>query len=238
VDITFDEMICQPNILIPRDSSYPYKSATYWVPWMHPNGLYEFKILQHVPHSELNEGDSEYRFIGTINFAVKDPGMAMVFLQMGYNENKELTISITNVLSGEESVNYIGINHYASISMKYPLRVKRTKDRGAVEKIPPSEETLTKFSNWAIMVRDLIQTKAENYPISIMQILQILDEVSFLLRKGEVKTEYVKLCNTLDTLIWNASSKGILEKKEYTELNNRLNEFKRELFRIRLVNRF
>jgi hypothetical protein len=205
---------------------------------MHPNGLYEFKILQHIPRSELNKGDSEYRFIGTVNFAVQNPGMAMVFLQMGYNENKELTISITNVLSGEESVNYIGINHYASISMKYPLRVKRNKDRGIVEKIPPSDETLSKFSGWAKMVRDLIQTKADNYPISIMQIQQILDEVSFLLKKGEVNKEYVTLCNTLDTLIWNASSKGILEQKEYTELNNRLNEFKRELFRIRLVNNY
>jgi hypothetical protein len=239
VEIRELEMIYRPNILVPRDSAYPFLSDPYWIRWTNLNGLYEFKIIQHMPESELRDGDAEYRFIGMLNFAVKNPQHTLVIVQMGYNQNKELVVSITNVLSNEEHVTYVGINHYASISMKYPLVVKRNyRDVSKIENVPPSEETLNQFTKWCKVVQGFVQKKVDHYPISQMLIQQILDEINLIMEKADLVKEYVQLCNTVDTLIWNSSSKGLLTKKEYNEMINRLNAFKSELFNVRLAENY
>ena len=53
IEIDAEEMTYTPNILVPRDSGYPVRSRHYMIPWINLGGLFEFKILQHVPDSEF-----------------------------------------------------------------------------------------------------------------------------------------------------------------------------------------
>lgn len=88
IEIGDEQMTYRPNILVPRDSTYPFKSKPYMIPWINLYGLFEFKIIQHVPKSEIQQFGFEYRFVGIQKFAVRNPNMCMVVFQMGYNANK------------------------------------------------------------------------------------------------------------------------------------------------------
>jgi molecular chaperone DnaK len=234
LEITDDLIIYSPNILVPRDSPYPFKSKPYLIQWVNLNGLFEFKIIQHVPKSEIDHSGYEFRFMGIVRFAVKNPNMSMVIFQMGYNANKELVVTIENALSSSEFAAYVGINNFACIGMNYPLSVKRPLniDRARVRKTQPSIETLEKFINWGQVITGFIQKKVDDIKISQMLVQQILDEINLLLKKPEIKSEYEQLYTKLNSLIWNSSTKGLLIQNEFNELNTRLNEFQNELFKI------
>lgn len=233
IEIGDEQMIYRPNILVPRDSTYPFKSKPYMIPWINLHGLFEFKIIQHVPKSEIQQFGFEYRFVGIQKFAVRNPNMCMVVFQMGYNANKELEVTIKNALT-TESVTYIGINNFACIGMNYPLTVKRPPDvdKSKIKKTPPSPETLDRFIKWVQVTIGFIQRKVDNYPIPQMLISQILDEIGQLLRRGDPRSDYEMLYTKLNGLIWNSNSRGLLTQGEYIELANRLTEFESELFRI------
>ena len=234
-DVKIDDewMTYKPNILVPRDSTYPFKCKPYMIKWTNLNGLFEFKIIQHVPKSEIQQFGYEYRFMGIQKFAVINPNICMVILQMGYNANKELEVTIKNALS-TESVSYVGINQNICIGMNYPLKVKRNGPIPPIKIIPPSAETLDRFIKWVKVTIGFIQRKIDNHPIPQMLISQNLDEASRLLNRGNPKLYYKDIFNNLNSLIWNSNNRGILIQSEYNELNNRLSEFESEFFRISL----
>lgn len=234
LEISEEQMIFRPNILVPRDSAYPFKSKPYMVQWINLHGLFEFKIIQHVPKSEIQQFGYEYRFMGIQKFAVKNPHMCMVAFQMGYNANKELEVNITNALNPKESTKYVGVNQSTCIGMNYPLSVKRPPDmdKSKVKKVMPSAETIEKFIKWVQTTTGFVQRKVDNYPIPQMMITQLLDEVNMLLRKGDPKSDYEGIYTKLNSLIWNSNSRGLLIQNEYIELTNHLTEFEGELFRI------
>lgn len=236
LEISEEQMIFSPNILVPRDSAYPFKSKRYMIQWINLHGLFEFKIIQHVPKSEIQQFGYEYRFMGIQKFAVKNPHMCMVAFQMGYNANKELEVNITNALNPKESTNYVGVNQSTCIGMNYPLSVKRPPDmdKSKVKKVMPSAETIEKFIKWVQTTTGFVQRKVDNYPIPQMMITQLLDEINMLLRKGNPKSEYEGIYTKLNSLIWNSNSRGLLTQNEYIELTNHLSEFEGELFRLSL----
>jgi hypothetical protein len=237
IEIGDELMIYRPNILVPRDSVYPFKSKPCLIQWINLNGLFEFKILQHVPKSEIQNFGYEYRFIGILKFAVKNLNFCLVTIQMGYNANKELEVMIKNAYTSE-SASYIGMNNYACIGMNYPLSVKRSIGFGGPPKpikIQPSPETIERFIKWVRVIIGFIQKKNDNYPITQMLISQISDEINMLLKKEDTKSEYEQIYTKINSLIWNSSSKGLLTKSEFNELNIRLCEFESELFRIKSI---
>lgn len=233
IEIDNEQVIYRPNILIPRDSPYPIKSKPYIIPWINLHGLYEFKIIQHIPKSETKQFGYEYKFMGILKFAVKEPNMCMVILQMGYNINKELEVSIKNALT-TESVTYVGIHNFACIGMDYPLTIKRPPDfdKIKIKKATPSPETLDKFIKWGEVTIGFIQRKLDNFMMPQMLISQIVEEIERILKKGNPKSNYEMLYTKLNSLVWNSNSRGLLTQEEYVELTGQLAEFESELFRI------
>lgn len=231
-----------PKVLIPRDSPYPFKSEQYVLDWMTFNGLYDFKLIQHIPKSELQQSGYEYKFIGTQKFAVKDPNMCNVVFQMGYNANKELEVTIKNALS-TESITYVGINQFSCIGLKYPRVVKKApgpKGKGEEsngierkpQKIPPSTAALEEFVKWVQITIGFVQRKLDNHPTRQMLITQILDELERLLKKTDSMSEYESIYTKAHNLIWNSSSSGLLTQSEFRDLNTQLSTHEIELFRI------
>ena len=216
-----------PKILIPRDSPYPFKSEQYVLEYMTFSGLYDFKIVQHVPKSEFQQSGYEYKFIGIQKFAVKNPNMCEVILQMGYNANKELEVTIKNALT-TESVPYVGINQFSCTGLKYPRIEKRppkppapdSKGSGSnglerkPQKVSPSPEAHDKFIKWVLATIVFVERKVDNHPTPQMLISQILDEIRSLLRK-DPKSECASIYTKLNGLIWNASSRGLLTQSEF-----------------------
>jgi len=235
-DIEFgdEQMTYIPRILIPRDSTYPFKSEHYGLEWTNFSGLFEFKIIQQLPKSEVQQSNRhEYRFVGIQKFAVKNPNICTVVFQMGYNANKELEVTIKNALS-TEAVTYVGINNFTCIGMNYPLTVKKQPDvaRSNIKKVSPSPETVNKFFKWTQTTIGFIQRKLDNYPIPQMLISQQIDEIERLLKRTDTKPEFEAIYTKLNSLIWNSNSRGLFERTEYNELTKHLSEYESELFRI------
>ena len=233
IDINGEHMTYTPSILIPKDSGYPYSSAPHLINWVNTLGLFEIKILQHVPESETRQFGYEYKFIGIQKFAVKNPRNCMVSIQMGYSENKELIVTIKNILS-DESVTYHGMSQSACIGMNYPLKVQRPPhiDQKEARKIAPAAETLEKFTAWARATAQYVHRKLDNSPLPHMLVAQLLDETESLCKETGANNEYEKLYTKLNSLIWNANSHCVLTQNEYTDLINRLVEQEGMLFRI------
>jgi hypothetical protein len=235
IEVTeFDEqeIAYKPNILVPRDSPYPYRSTQYRLPWYNSAGLFEFKIIQQIPLSEINQGMQQYRFVGIQRFAVKTPKSAVILIQMGYNENKELEVSIRNAATNE-SVMYVGFGQFNSIGMDYPMKVKKPPEmsKSDVKKLPPSIEVCEAFEKWSQSVSGYLRRKVDGYPVPQMLISQILDEVAGLLSKHDAATSYEALYTKVNSLLWNAHSRGLLTQLEYSELEYRLAEHESSLFR-------
>jgi molecular chaperone DnaK len=221
-----------PKMLVPKDSPYPFRSGQYKLGWTNTYGLFEIKIIQQVPSSEIAQLGYEYRFMGIQKFAVKNPGNCSVVFQMGYNANRELEVNIRNILSNE-SVTYVGINQYACIGMDYPLSVKLEPDiaKSGGKKTEPSKETLDRLEKWTGIVVGFIRRKADGYPVPQMMLTQIMDEIGSLLNKENPGRDYEIIYTKLNSLIWNANSRGLLKQEEYSEIFNRLTDFEGELFR-------
>ncbi len=228
------ERTMQPVILIPRDSPYPFRSEYHQIGWTNRLGLYELKIIQQVPKSEENGLGYEYRFMGIQKFAVKNPSFCRAAVQMGYNSNKELEVTIRNMLT-DEAVTYVGINQYACIGIKYPLIVREPTYIGIeVKKQAPAAETLDRFYNWAKTASGFLRRKAESYMIPQMLVMQVLDELERMLQKDSGSMEFEIIYTRLNSLLWNANSRGLLSRDEYNDLTERLSSFESELFRVRL----
>lgn len=233
VEIDYDVMRHDPAILVPRDSNYPYRSKHHIIQWTNSSGLFEFKILQQVPKSEVEQFGYEYKFVGIQKFAVKNPNLCMIAIQMGYNANKELEVTFTDTFSGE-AVTYQGVIQSACIGMNYPLSVKRPPHiRGkSLRRVQPGEDTLQDFAKWAEVTTGYIQRKLENHPMPHMPLTQKLDEVGILLKKENTQVRYEAMFTQINSLIWNANSSGILSQDEYIELVNHLTSYEEELFRV------
>lgn len=258
IEVGVDEMLYKPHILVPPDSPYPFKSEQYLLPWTNMRGLFEFKIIQQVPESEAKQSGHEYRFIGTQKFTVDTPENCLVAIQMGYNDNKELEVSIRN-LNSMEAETYVGLNQFNSIGLDYrPVpkseapfpggkaadggsqdvarRVKRPPDIGqsqAVKKQPPSTETLEAFGKWVQqVVLNFVLRKVENHPVPQMLLSQQLDEIDRLLKKGNLSSDYHTIFTKVNSLLWNCNSRGLLTQDEYRELNDHLTTYESDLFRI------
>lgn len=224
------------SILLPRDSSYPARSRDVAISWTILTGVFEFKIIQHVPNSEVADFGYEYRFVGIQKFAVRNPNLCMVVLQMGYNANRELEVTIRNALSSE-SVAYVGIGQSVSVGMDYPLTHKRPPDlrERRVKKIPPPDAVLDRFTKWAQGAVNLVQRKVDNCQIPQTLIRQNTEGVAQILRRGNARADYEMLYTKLNGLIWNSNSKGLLEQNEYIELSEHLADYEKELFRVELA---
>ena len=233
VEIDSEVMAYKPSILVPRDTGYPWRSQHQVIHWSVGSGLFEFKILQQVPASETAQFGYEYKFVGIQKFAVRTPEFCLVSIQMGYNANKELEVTFTNVFTGETAT-YQGVIQSACIGMKYPLTVKRPPEmsRKQVHRVAPDEDTLHEFIQWAAITSGYIQRKADNYPMPHMALAQKLDELGSLLRKGNAEARYEAVFTQLHSLIWNASSAGILNQDEYIELTNHITSFESKLFQV------
>lgn len=230
VEFSAEHIIYRPNILVPRDSTYPFKSNPFAISWINLHGLFEFKIIQHVPHSEVKQLGYEYKFVGVQKFAVKNPLLCMVAVQMGYNSNKELEVTIKNILSNE-SVTYVGINQSTSIGMNYPLTIRKPSNIGSPPpKKIPSPEILNKFFNWVEVTIGFVQRKVYNYSIPQMLISQNIDEIRLLLKRNNPKSCYEMVYTKINGLIWNSNSRGLFTQNENNELMNGLSEFEGDLF--------
>jgi len=221
----------QPEMLIPRDCPYPYMSSYYSIGWMMRTGLYEIKIIQQVPKSEIDQLGYEYRFMGIQKFAVKNPNLCKVIVQMGYNANKELVVTIRNLYTNEV-VTYIGMNQYACVGMHYPFNETLAPQifGSVVKKVRPANEILNEFYQWAQATAGFIRRKAENYMLPQMIIRQILDELEQLFKMGAQGSDYEEVYTKLNSLFWNANSRGLLVNKEYNELLDKLLSFENKLF--------
>lgn len=233
IELSDDTMLHHPCVLVPRDSGYPFRSQHHTISWTNGSGLFEFKILQQVPESEVEQFGYEYKFVGIQKFAVKNPDFCMVAIQMGYNANKELETTFTNILSGE-SVTYQGVIQSASIGMHYPLSVKRPPDfsHKRLQRVPPAEDTLDEFVNWARVTAGYIQRKADNHPLPNMVISQKLDELGLLLTHDDAHTRFEAVFTQIHSLVWNANSTGILSQDAYNELGNHLSSYEGRLFKV------
>jgi len=118
--------------------------------------------------------------------------------------------------------------------MKYPLTVKRMPEvsRKQVRRVAPEEETLQEFIQWAGVTSGYIQRKTDNYAMPHMALAQKLDELGALLRKGNAEARYEAVFTQLHSLIWNASSAGILNQDEYIELTNHITAYESKLFQV------
>jgi len=232
LEINGEEMVHRSRILIPPDTGYPFMSKMHFIEWTNLRGLFEFKILQQVPDSEIKQFGYKYKFVGIQKLAIRNPGFCMIGIQMGYNENKELIVTIAS-LPGKPAT-YRGMVQSAAIGMNYPLRVKRPPDMEEhhVEKLPPSPELLERFAHWAEVTTGYIRRRLENFPVQEMKLQQGIDEIAQLLKKGDARSRYETLYTQLNTLIWNSHSGGILSQSEYIELTNHLAEYEGELFKI------
>ena len=228
-----DEIMYKPLILIPRDSPCPYRSSQYRLEWYPFSGLFDFKILQQVPESELNQCAHEYRFVGIQRLAVRDPKLATIMIQMGYNENKELEVSIRNI-NTTESVTYIGFNQFNSIGMDYPMVVKKKPEisQSNARKLAPSIEAIQTFIKWIQTIVGHLRRKVDAYPVPQMLISQMLDEISGIIKKDNAASEYEALYTKMNSLLWNANSRGLLTQLEYSEFEQRLTEHESSLFRV------
>jgi molecular chaperone DnaK (HSP70) len=234
-NIEFDEehIVQIPGILVPRDSGYPFRSQHHNIEWTNRSGLFEFKILQQIPESEVEQFGFEYKFVGIQKFAVRNPDFCSIAIQMGYNANKELETTFTNTWS-DESVTYLGVVQSACIGMHYPLKVKRPPElnRNRVRRIPPDSNTVSEFIKWAGVTAGYLQRRADNHPLSNMTIAQILDELTLLLKNNTTQASFEAVFTQIHSLIWNANSTGILSQDIYNELSNHLASFESQLFRL------
>ena len=57
-----------------------------------------------------------------------------------------------------------------------------------------------------------------------METIQLTDELLYLLKNSDFSSEWEKVFTSVNSLIWNSNSKGILNQVEFSELKNRLNE--------------
>jgi molecular chaperone DnaK (HSP70) len=228
-----DDITYKANILVPRDSPYPFRGEQCRLEWFSCLGLYQFKVIQQVPKSEIGQCGYEYRFVGIQRFAVKNPSSCIIIFQMGYNENKELEVSIKNALSNE-AVTYVGLNQFNSIGINYPLTVKKPPEisQSNAKKLPPSPETLDAFAKWVQMVMGLLKRKVDGYPVPQMLVLQLLDETAALIKKGNITSDYEAIYTKMNSLLWSANSRGLLTQAEYSELHNHLAEHENMLFRV------
>jgi hypothetical protein len=231
IEMDEEQVSYWPNILVPRDSCYPYKSKPYLIPWVHVGGFFEFKIVQHAPKGEAEQAGYEYKFVGIQKFAVKNPSHCMIAVQMGYNANKELEVMIQNILS-HESVTYVGMNQSANIGMAYPLVVKKPihLEAAHTKKRSPAPDTIQKFSEWAQETAGAIKGRITQFPVPQMLIAQILDEVELAIKKGPTALEFESVYTQVNSLIWNANSRGLLTQGQFIALTNRLTEFEDDLF--------
>lgn len=233
LDIDNETMLHSPSILVPRDSNYPFRSQHHTIKWTNGSGLFEFKILQQVPKSEVEQFGYEYKFVGIQKFAVQNPELCMLSIQMGYNANKELEVTFTDILSGDTAT-YQGVIQSACIGMNYPLSVKRPPHISGkrIKRIQPDDDTLHHFSKWAKVTMGCIQRNVKNHPMPHMPLTQKLDEIGILLKKENAQARFETMFTQINSLIWNANSSGILSQDEYIELMNQLTSFEGELFQV------
>ena len=174
----------------------------------------------------------EYSFVGIQRLAVRNPKSAIIMIQMGYNENKELEVSIQNTTT-TESVTYIGFNQFNSIGMDYPMTVKKPPQisKSEIRKLPPPVESIDTFLKWSQTVTGHLRRKIDAYPIPQMLVSQLLDEIIGLMNRGDASSNYEAIYTKMNSLLWNANSRGILTQMEYSEFEHRLAEYESDLFR-------
>lgn len=247
IDFTKEGRIYRANVLIRRDTPYPFKGEQYILGWQKFDGRYELKLLQQLPEAEVKESGGEFRFVGVYKFAVKDPESCSIAVQMGYNENRELEVNIRN-LHSTEAVPFLGIPQITSMSVKYPIIVKMSRRAGAggggggggggqeapqePSKRSPSPEAVDKFMEWAKVTVGFVRRKVDNHPIRQMLLAQLVDEASRLLQSDVGSREYVAVYNKLNSLLWNAQTMAVLTKEEFEDLSRPLKEHEDQLFRI------
>jgi molecular chaperone DnaK (HSP70) len=233
-DIEFSEkeMTYIPNILIPRDSTYPFRSPPHRIRWRPQKGPFIFKIIQHIPESEIGQFGFQYKFIGSLELAVRDSESSIVVVQMGYNVNREIEVVIADAASNE-CVSYVGIGQSASLGMNYPLTMPIPNHvQPPPPPVPPDPRDVADFFEWVKSSPiTFIRRKLDSFPVPQLRISQIIDEIRQLLERGDPIKVYNTVYNQVNGLINDSRSRGLLSQEEHDELKRRHTEFQARLFR-------
>ncbi len=229
-DIEPGKMVLKPRILIPPDSPCPFTSPPYPISWSVTSGHYEFKILQKIPKSQAREPGQDYHFVGIQRFAVKFPELSRVMLQMGYNENRELVVTIQDPVT-RHSVRYTGIASSLSVPMRYPLTLARPEGAAAkrLRRVFPADDDLARFAKWAGDVLRNVSIKLAGFHLPQPELLQTARELQALLSEPR---EWEQAYNAINGLLYGAHARGVLSPEEYNQANQKICEFERVLFKL------
>lgn len=228
VDVTIqpNQIIEKPNILIPRGSTYPCMSQEpYVISWFRQAATTEIEVIQHVPETEPIP---EYRQLGSVDIAIKEPGKSQIELTMGLNDNEELIVKLRDTYSGKE-VQYIGIGHFRRIPIQLP-RVRETTARSQLQRFEVDEAALKDLVSWAQMVYRLCRNKMEDADFTIVNnirpfINKLNDTFIFYVwdDKGNLDLKKANehwndILNSVNPLLHRAIELGLIEVNQATNL--------------------
>ncbi len=233
VEINPGTVVYKPRILVPRNSRPPFQGEEYRVPWMMPSGLYDIKIIMHVPENE--QSGHAYRFVHVIKFATSTPDMCEVVVTMKLTENKELRINVANRLTGE-SASFIGLPN-ANVGVTYPMEVTRLpgiQEQNLV-RVDPTAEILDRFLKWLAPVLVILKQKIEAAPGTQMELAQLASEISYLVKKERMETDYQRLYTKMRALINNCTARGIVSADEGNRMMAMLTSYEDGLFQVKMA---
>jgi molecular chaperone DnaK (HSP70) len=122
-----NEIIEIPMELIPRDTTISQAiEKSHTITWFMDKTTTQIEIIQHMPQHEI-AGQYEWRSLGHVDIALRNPGLGPIEIKMGLSENEELIITIRQLMTNEE-VKYIGISHLKRIPIQLPRIVPKPPD--------------------------------------------------------------------------------------------------------------
>jgi molecular chaperone DnaK (HSP70) len=192
---TKDDMIQEPEILIPRNAIYPTKQSAAFINWFSRDITTKVEIIQQIP---VGSDTDEYRTLGEVEIALQNPGILPVEVGMQLNENEELVITLHDTFSGY-IVEYAGIGHLRRakrvLPRHTPLPPPGWGDRHPERQM--NEKELPNLVKWAAMVCRSCKVEMENKKIKDSKLETYHANLNNTLRhdlveKGEVNVEKIK----------------------------------------------
>ncbi len=223
-----------PDILIPRDSVYPStKFKPHMVKFSNMDGLYQFKLIQQVPVSAVEQLGYEYQFAGLLKYSVQDPQSSEVMIRMELNESRELIISISEIYSGE-TITFTGVAQCSNVPLNYPIVTDRHLDsiRNEFQRVEPSVKIITCFMAWASETNRYIEKSLKDNDADDMRVIRSVEELYDELKVENPLISYHLVYSRINSNLWNANSLGVISRLEYNEFTNKLKGFESQLFRV------
>lgn len=236
IDLEFqpDKILHNPQILIPRGSTYPCQGEPHWIEWFSQAPKTEIEIIQHVPEKEPPPA---YRYLGPLGITLKNPSLSPIEVKMGLNENEELMIELRELFSGHE-VKYTGVGHLRRIPCVLPRTTPKPPDISKIERLT-NEETVKDLVKWAEFIHKLCRARLEEanteVTAEIRPLLTNLGETLNIFAK-KAKDHVPEISDDANALRHRAANLGLLRqeederiKKEEAEVMSRLYTYKNAL---------